>query len=291
MSGTLLPPPLPLLLQVNGVTELFSVSTSLSLNSTLILSPLTPSHLASYTCHVSNPVHNNLDSEERTLAETSDPYVRDAAAGVQEVKFHNGTTLELVCEARGRSGDVLVWMSGGRELTNQTTAGGSLVIATNGNNSTLTIFGVTTREAGLYQCVMEGTMSKLAYNVTVTVPAKIDYTSNPFVTVAVGDQVQFDCVASGIPLPSIGWLFDVRLHLTSLWYPSLSVCVSLTDPACGGGGYSTRSGQWFSQDFLCHQRPRGSLPLLPGTGEWGDSGVYSHGGGGGTAGQAALWQW
>ena len=195
---------------MGGVDALYSMSTSLSDSSTLTLSPLTPSLLTSYSCHASNIVHDNLVSEGRTLRETDESYVRDAAAGVQGVKFRNGTTLELTCEARGVSAEGIVWMRGGEQLTNQITAGGSsIVIATNGNNSTLTIFGVTTREAGLFECSLIGTPSTRVFNVTITVPARIEYTSSPLVTVVIGDKVQFDCVASGIPPPTIKWLFDV----------------------------------------------------------------------------------
>jgi hypothetical protein len=189
------------------------MSSSASLSSTLTLSHLTPSLLTSYSCHASNLVHDNLVSEERTLRETEMSYVRDAAAGIKGVKFRNGTTLELVCEARGESVERLVWRRGDEQLTNQmTAAGSSLTIATNGNNSTLTIVGVTTKEAGLIECALIGTASKLVYNVTITVPAQIEYTSRPFVTVTIGDEVRFDCVASGIPPPTIKWLFDVREH-------------------------------------------------------------------------------
>jgi hypothetical protein len=193
------------------VDEVFSMSSSASLSSTLTLSHLTPSLLTSYSCHASNLVHDNLVSEERTLRETEMSYVRDAAAGIKGVKFRNGTTLELVCEARGESVERLVWRRGDEQLTNQmTAAGSSLTIATNGNNSTLTIVGVTTKEAGLIECALIGTASKLVYNVTITVPAQIEYTSRPFVTVTIGDEVRFDCVASGIPPPTIKWLFDTQ---------------------------------------------------------------------------------
>ena len=209
--------------QVEGEPELQEISHSLSLSSfsTLSLPHLTPSQLTTYSCHVTNDVHDVVAGNRLTLTETQRPYVRDTAVGVKGAEFGNGTTLELVCEARGGSGDDLVWMRGNMELTNQTTARGLLVvIVTHGNNSTLMISGVTTKEAGLYDCVMRlagGMESKLTYNVTVRVPAKIEYTSSPDVTAAIGDQVQFDCVASGVPPPTISWLFDVRR--------SVGVCV------------------------------------------------------------------
>jgi hypothetical protein len=197
--------------KVDGVDEVFSTSSSVSLSSTLTLSHLTPSLLTSYSCHASNLVHDNVVSEERTLRETEVPYVRGAAAGIKGVDFRNGTTLELVCEARGESVERLVWRRGDEQLTNQTTAAGSsLTITTNGNNSTLTIVGVTTKETGLIECALTGTESKLVYNVTITVPAQIEYTSRPLVTAAIGDEVRFDCIASGIPPPTIKWLFDTQ---------------------------------------------------------------------------------
>ena len=239
-------------LQVDGVDEVFSTSSSVSLSSTLTLSHLTPPLLTSYSCHASNLVHDNVVSEERTLRETEVPYVRGAAAGIKGVDFRNGTTLELVCEARGESVERLVWRRGDEQLTNQTTAAGSsLTITTNGNNSTLTIVGVTTKETGLIECALTGTESKLVYNVTITVPAQIEYTSRPLVTVAIGDEVRFDCIASGIPPPTIKWLFDVSklYHCRSVFLFSKEktklhgrvalivafLSLSVSDAASGGG--------------------------------------------------------
>lgn len=203
---SLLPSSLP---QTDGV--IFTDITSSSM-STHTLSHLTLSQLTSYQCLISDSVHM-VKTPRLLLNETTQPYVKDAAAGVQEEQFENGTTLHLSCEVRQGSVEDLTWVKGNMILINQTiNVGGSLVvIVTNGNESILTIYGVTTYDAGTYECVISdnGMESRLVFNVTITVPGKIERTSSQDVTATTGDHVQFDCITSGIPQPTINWLYNV----------------------------------------------------------------------------------
>ena len=138
----------------------------------------------------------------------------------------NGSTLQLTCESRmGPASDVR-WYVGGTQLTSEGT--GSMTIIASGNNSTLTKYGVTISDAGQYACAVEdgGMESRLTFNVTVTVPGKIEYTSDPEVTVATGERVQFDCVTSGTPTPTIKWLYNVSLMYSAV-YTVTCMCIRI----------------------------------------------------------------
>lgn len=134
-------------------------------------------------------------------------YIKDGAAGIDDVKFENGSVLMLVCEVRGGSGDSVRWFVGDTELTNQT-LGGKGEIVTDGSNSTLTKYGVTAMDTGKYVCIVEdaGMESRRTFEVEITVPGRIESTSDPFVTATTGDRVQFDCVTSK---HTVSWLFNV----------------------------------------------------------------------------------
>lgn len=188
-------------------------------SSRLTLPHIIEAHLISYYCSINDSVHS-LETQVLRLEEPGYPYIRDGAAGVEGVKFENGSMLTLECEVRGGSGDSVRWFVGENmdtELTNQMT-GGRVEIVTHGNNSVLTKYEVTADDAGKYVCIVEemGMESRRTFQVLVTVPARIESTSDPNVVAKTGDRVQLDCVTSGIPQPNVSWLFDVS-------YPQPSV--------------------------------------------------------------------
>lgn len=190
-------------------------------SSRLALSHITEDDLTNYHCSINDSVHL-LRTEALQLVEANYLYVKDGAAGVKVVRFENGSALTLVCEVRGGPGDKVRWFVGENkdtELTNQM-IGGKVEIVTNGNNSVLTKHEVTAGDAGRYICIVEGMRmeSRRTFEVRVTVPGRIESTSDPDIVAKTGDRVQFDCVTSGIPQPNVSWLFNV-----SHSQPSLSI--------------------------------------------------------------------
>lgn len=202
--------------QVVGSQQLILATPS---SSRLALSHITEDDLTSYYCSINDSVHL-LQTEALQLVEANYLYVRDGAAGVKVVRFENGSALMLVCEVRGGPGDKVRWFVGENkdtELTNQMIGG---KVETNGNNSVLTKHEVTAVDAGRYICIVEGMRmeSRRTFEVRVTVPGRIESTSDPDIVAKTGDRVQFDCVTSGIPQPNVSWLFNV-----SYSQPSLSI--------------------------------------------------------------------
>ena len=186
-----------------------------SSSSSLILPRLTSLGLTDYHCQVDDSLHVQ-ETLPLSLVEMQRLYIENAAAGRQGAEFVNGSSLKLACVTRGGAADSVRWLLGETQLTNQMAVGaGQVEIVTSGSQTNLTIYGVRTSETGVYACVTEdsGMESRREFSVTITVPGKILWTSDPMVTVVTGKKVQFDCGASGIPTPTVSWLYNVRpLH-------------------------------------------------------------------------------
>ena len=152
-----------------------------------------------------------LLTERLYLNETPKPYIKEAAAGIQGAEFANGTALHLECEVRGGSTEGVRWYEGDVQLPSE---GGGVRVVSNGSISILIKQGVTASDAGRYGCVLgdSGMESRRTFDVVITVPAKLENSSDTYVTVTTGGRVQFDCVTSGIPPPTVKWLYNVRPH-------------------------------------------------------------------------------
>ena len=179
---------------------------------TLTLPYITDSNLTYYRCQVNDSVHQ-VESERLYLNETRQPYIMDAAAGIQGEKFANGTTLRLECKVRGGpvgSAELVIWYNPMGPVSPM----GGVTIEINGNVSILIKDNVNLSDAGRYVCAFGIPESQRIFNVTITVPPEIEKFYDTHVTVAPGGRVQFDCVTSGIPPPTVKWLYNVRPHFS-----------------------------------------------------------------------------
>ncbi|XP_071421021.1 hemicentin-1 [Pithys albifrons albifrons] len=112
--------------------------------------------------------------------------------------------LELDCSARGTPSPTITWLKDGHPVEE----GGGLKILLKGQK--LVISQAQVSDTGHYKCVAanEAGEHKKEFDVTVHVPPTIKSTGPSERAVVIHKPVTLQCIASGIPSPSITWLKD-----------------------------------------------------------------------------------
>uniref|UniRef100_A0A4W3JWV4 Hemicentin 1 n=1 Tax=Callorhinchus milii TaxID=7868 RepID=A0A4W3JWV4_CALMI len=115
-------------------------------------------------------------------------------------------TLELECQAAGSPPPKITWLKDGRPLNVQV---GVKILA---DGRKLVISRAQVSDTGQYRCVAtnEAGNQKRGFSVTVQVPPTIRSTGPSERSVVVHKTLTMQCVANGIPNPTITWLKDGR---------------------------------------------------------------------------------
>ncbi|GCC29770.1 hypothetical protein chiPu_0008212 [Chiloscyllium punctatum] len=116
------------------------------------------------------------------------------------------TPLELKCDATGTPPPNIMWLKDGQPIK---TMAGVQILA---NGQKLIISQTQVSDTGRYQCVAtnEAGSQQREFNVIVQVSPTIRSTGPSEQTVVVHKTINLQCVANGIPYPTITWLKDGR---------------------------------------------------------------------------------
>ncbi|XP_053098888.1 hemicentin-1 isoform X3 [Hemicordylus capensis] len=114
--------------------------------------------------------------------------------------------LELDCPATGTPLPTITWLRNGQPIE----GGVGYKILLNGRK--LLISRAEVSDTGHYQCIATNKAGdyKMEFDVTVHVPPTIKSTGPPERSVVIHKPVTLQCIANGIPIPSITWLKDSR---------------------------------------------------------------------------------
>ncbi|XP_060132638.1 hemicentin-1 isoform X1 [Zootoca vivipara] len=116
------------------------------------------------------------------------------------------SSLELDCPVTGTPPPTITWLKNGQPIE----GGVGYKILLNGRK--LLISRTEVSDTGHYQCVATNKAgeNKKEFDVTVHVPPTIKSTGLPERSVVIHKPVTLQCIANGIPIPSITWLKDSR---------------------------------------------------------------------------------
>nr|XP_057926871.1 hemicentin-1 [Doryrhamphus excisus] len=174
-------------------------------DSMLRISPLQLSDAGVYTC---------IARSQAGLAELSyDVQVHvppgvDHVEPVEPVTVVKGSLVTLTCEARGVPPPTLTWMKDGQPLSLHRN------LLLDGQETRLQLPDVAPSDAGLYSCVAsnQAGSSTKTFNLTVLEPPKIARSNSApeDLTIAVNSPLELECLAEGVPPPTLSWLKDGR---------------------------------------------------------------------------------
>ncbi|XP_061842088.1 hemicentin-1 [Nerophis lumbriciformis] len=188
----------------NGQPLLLSPRTHLiSGDSVLRISALQSSDAGIYTC---------IARSQAGLAELSyDVQVQvppgvDYVEPVEPVTVVKGSLVTLTCEARGIPPPTLTWMKDGQPLSLHRN------LLLDGQETRLQLPDVAPSEAGLYSCVAsnQAGSSTKTFNLTILEPPRISRSQGTpeELTIAVNSPLELECLAEGVPPPTLSWLKD-----------------------------------------------------------------------------------
>ncbi|KAG9270615.1 hemicentin-2-like [Astyanax mexicanus] len=173
-------------------------------HSALRISPVSLSDSGVYVC----VAQSRAGSADRQFhLQVRAPPTVDRTEPTEQLSVVLGSVVTLTCEAHGVPPPTLTWLKDGRPLHfshNQ---------LPDGQETRFQLPAVGRSDAGLYSCVASnpaGSSTK-TFNLTVLEPPKL---SGPLGTedrlVAVGGVVELECIAEGVPPPTLSWLKDGR---------------------------------------------------------------------------------
>ncbi|XP_047673954.1 hemicentin-1 isoform X2 [Tachysurus fulvidraco] len=130
----------------------------------------------------------------------------DGADKVTDVTAIINNVLELECHATGTPPPTITWLKDGEPVRQ----GEGVRILANGHR--LVISRAQVSDTALFQCVAtnEAGEQERDFKVAVHVPPSIRSTGSAERSVVLHNPVSLQCVASGVPAPSITWLKDGR---------------------------------------------------------------------------------
>ncbi|GAA6099393.1 hemicentin-1 isoform X2 [Tachysurus ichikawai] len=130
----------------------------------------------------------------------------DGADKVTDVSAIINNVLELECHATGTPPPTITWLKDGEPVRQ----GEGVRILANGRR--LVISRAQVADTALFQCVAtnEAGEQERDFKVEVHVPPSIRSTGSAERSVVLHNPVSLQCVASGVPAPSITWLKDGR---------------------------------------------------------------------------------
>uniref|UniRef100_A0A8C1LEB7 Hemicentin 2 n=1 Tax=Cyprinus carpio TaxID=7962 RepID=A0A8C1LEB7_CYPCA len=125
----------------------------------------------------------------------------------EQVAVVQGSSVTLTCEARGVPPPTLSWLKDGQPLSLHRN------LLLDGQETRFLLSDVGPSDGGLYSCVAsnQAGSSTKTFNLTVLEPPKISGPSSPDEQlVAVDSVLELECIAAGLPPPTLSWLKDGR---------------------------------------------------------------------------------
>ncbi|XP_076126836.1 hemicentin-1 [Alosa pseudoharengus] len=196
------PPPQISWLKNGRPLALSSRTRLLSRDSVVRISPVQLSDAGVYTCVARSRA--GQDELNFDLQVQVPPGV-DHVEPTEQVTVVSGSQVTLTCEARGVPPPTLTWLKDGQPLSLQRN------LLLDGQETRLQLPLVGLADAGLYSCVAsnQAGSSTKTFNLTVLEPPRISGSSSPEeMLVAVDSVLELECVAEGLPPPSLSWLKD-----------------------------------------------------------------------------------
>ncbi|XP_032376806.1 neural cell adhesion molecule L1.2 isoform X1 [Etheostoma spectabile] len=113
-----------------------------------------------------------------------------------------GQTVELECIAQGLPTPQVLWLRKDGEMSESRTIKEMF-------NRRLRISNISESDGGEYQCIAENSQGKATHTYTVAVEAAPYWIKEPLSQLyAPGETVRLDCLADGIPSPTISWTIN-----------------------------------------------------------------------------------
>ncbi|XP_016112004.1 hemicentin-1 [Sinocyclocheilus grahami] len=176
----------------------------LSADTVLRIAPVQLSDSGIYTCVArsragSAELNFDLHVQAPPAVERTEP--------TEQVAVVQGSSVTLTCEARGVPPPTLSWLKDGQPLSLHRN------LLLDGQETRFLLSDVGPSDGGLYSCVAsnQAGSSTKTFNLTVLEPPKISGSSSPDEQLVALDSVlELECIATGLPPPTLSWLKDGR---------------------------------------------------------------------------------
>ncbi|XP_026768070.3 hemicentin-1 isoform X3 [Pangasianodon hypophthalmus] len=186
-------------LQLTPRTHLHSTHTLLR------ISPVQLSDSGLYTCVARSKAGF---AEQKFHLQVEAPAMVEHTEPMEHIVIVRGSVVTLVCEAHGVPPPTLTWMKDSEPLSLHQN-----MMLHDGGETRFQLLDVQLEDAGLYSCTAKnqaGTSTK-TFNLTVLEPPKISSSLRREELMVVVDGVlELECVADGVPPPTVSWMKDGR---------------------------------------------------------------------------------